>query len=128
MLRLLPPGLRSTTTHGELRKQWFSDEAMDLILSCDDHGVIRAFQLCYGKPWTQKALMWTEANGTGHFCVDDGEGNPSKNCTPLLQPGGGFDGKKLAGDFLERSGQLRGDMVFFVVQKIEQYASEQRRQ
>jgi hypothetical protein len=126
MLQLLRKSGPSATTDASPPKQWFVDEAMDLIVSRDPTGTIRAFQLCYGKPWTQKALMWTEGNGMGHFTVDDGEARPTENRTPLLQPGGPHNLASLTDEFLGRAHNVDVAISRFVVEKIAQYAAEQQ--
>jgi hypothetical protein len=82
MLKELPS---SESTPGR-RRRWFSDPFWDLIVWSEDDGSISGFQLCYQVDGEQRALTWTSKGGYSHDRIDEGEGNPSKNQTPILVP------------------------------------------
>lgn len=73
----------------EPRKRWFSSASMDLVAWFDDDEVLVAFQLCYDKPHSERAVIWRRS-GTRleHLVVDDGESTPGKHkASPILTTG-----------------------------------------
>ena len=48
---------------GDRDRQWMSDDYFDLIVWYKTDGAIHVFQLCYGKPASERALMgvWSSA-------------------------------------------------------------------
>ncbi|PTX97461.1 hypothetical protein DB346_20925 [Verrucomicrobia bacterium LW23] len=98
---------------------------MDLIVNPGPYGQWLSFQLCYGKPWTQNAVMWNAPDSVAHYRVDDGEGDASSNRTPLLAPGGTCDTAALITDFMARAGELDPALRQFVVEKIAQLGRSQ---
>lgn len=73
----------------EPRKRWFSSASMDLVTWFDDDEVLVAFQLCYDKSHSERAVIWRRS-GTRleHLAVDDGESTPGKHkASPILTAG-----------------------------------------
>ena len=68
-----------------LRRRWFLDESMDLIIWVDQSGSIQNFQLCYSKQENERALVWDPIKGCRHFRVDSGEPGPLKNLSPMME-------------------------------------------
>src|SRR5882724_4105858 len=68
----------------EPRRRWFSDDDFDLVVWFSDSGVIVGFELCYDRSRVERALVWSNVGGYGHFRVDTGESTPQKNLTPIL--------------------------------------------
>src|SRR5690242_6752512 len=70
---------------GEPRRRWFTSEDVDLVVWCDESGCAIAFQLCYDKARSERALTWKPDCGFSHRAVDDGEGSRGKyKATPIL--------------------------------------------
>jgi len=82
--------ISSSDEKGGLRRKWFSDANWDLIVWLSGPGEIWGFQLCYDRARDERALTWTRETGYSHDRIDDGEGNPTKNRTPVLVPNGVF--------------------------------------
>jgi hypothetical protein len=100
-----------------LTRRWFADDYFDLFLwTCPDSKVQR-FQLCYGKPHDERALTWTP-EGTTHHRVDDGEGLPTKNLTPILLPDGRVRWTDLKHRFLMSAGDLDPALRHFVAERL----------
>jgi len=45
--------------HGEPRKRWFSSDTMDIFIWVDDNNSLLSYQLTYGKPLDEKAVLWS---------------------------------------------------------------------
>lgn len=54
----------------QIERRWFHDEYFDLFVWQERSGQLRAFQLCYGEPGSEKALVWDEEQGYFHDGVD----------------------------------------------------------
>ncbi len=103
----------------ELRRRWFNDARMDLIVWLDDTNEIAGFQLAYDKPHFEHALTWKRDIGFRHNRVDDGEGRPGRyKGTPLLIPDGKFDANVIATQFVENSGNIDSNISLFVHDKL----------
>ena len=94
MLKELP----ATQVPGEPRRRWFADEHFDLIVWLAEDDTVDAFQLCYDLGHAEHALTWDRSRGYTHDRVDDGEGSPTRNRTPILVADGHFP----AGEILSR--------------------------
>jgi hypothetical protein len=101
---------------GEPHRRWFSSGELDLIVWCDAGGRPVAFQLCYDKGRNERALTWEPSTGLSHSAVDDGEGELGLRykATPVLSPDGPLEVQRLAARFAAASGDLPGDIVAFV--------------
>lgn len=70
----------------DIRKRWFSSDAVDLVVWLDQYNGLVAFHLCYDKSHSERAIVW---RGKGkvlvHHSVDDGESEPGKyKASPIL--------------------------------------------
>ena len=65
-----------------------------------------SFQLAYGKPFKEHALVWQRHQGFQHHRVDDGEDNPKVNATPVLIPDAAPDFIAIEQQFLRQAAQL----------------------
>lgn len=108
---------------GEPRRRWFASDEFDLIVWSDDSGSPTAFQLCYDRPRTERALTWKPDLGFLHSVVDDGEdrGGGKHKGTPLLVPDGQFDANRVSEQFAQASVQLPPDIAEFVSTKLRQH-------
>jgi hypothetical protein len=86
--------LSSNQRAGEPKRRWFRSEKFDLIVWMEKDKVW-GFQLCYDRDRQERALTWTSEHGYSHDRIDDGEGNPTKNQTPILVPDGAFPARKI---------------------------------
>ena len=70
---------------GEPQRRWFTSDDLDLVVWCDESGRPSAFQLCYDKGRSERALTWKPDRGFSHVAVDDGERVRGKHkATPIL--------------------------------------------
>lgn len=105
---------------GELRRRWFSSDALDLVVWFDDDGVIAGFQLCYDKLHAERALTWhARGHRLQHMAVDDGEpGGMRHKSSPVLVPDGVLDAPKLLAEFRAAAGELPPAIVAAVVAQL----------
>lgn len=106
---------------GDPQRRWFADEFFDLIAWLNPDGSIKGFQLCYDKGPAERALTWTREAGYAHNRIDDGEGNPAKNQTPVLVPDGAFASRKILQRFMDACGQIDARISRFVIRKLREY-------
>lgn len=102
-------------------RRLFTDENFDLFVWYEDASERRilGFQLCYDKRGRQKALTWYARGGYLHAAVDDGEGSPLKNRTPVLVDGEGFPKERVAREFREAGKNLEPVLLELVETRIE---------
>ena len=105
------------------RRRWFVDEELELIVWLSDQGSPDGFQLCYDRGGRERALTWTEGGGYSHDRVDDGEGNPTKNSTPILVSDGPFPAAQIVARFEKASVGVEPQIRQFVAQKLRAYAT-----
>src|SRR5215813_11618855 len=114
MLKELSVGLQSD----QGRRRWFTDEDFELSVWFSEHGTPDGFQLCYDRGGDQHALTWTEDAGFRHDRIDDGEGDPTKNRSPILVA----DGACAVADVLRRfelvSAEVEAPIRRFVAEKL----------
>ena len=106
---------------GERFRRWFEDEYFDLIVWYDSGNKISDFQLCYNKVKDEHVLSWQAEAGFSHNRIDDGEGVPLKNLTPILVPDGAFPFNFILERFKERAGKIDPKITEFIVSKINEY-------
>jgi len=104
----------------DLPRKWISDDYFDLILWYREGGVT-GFQLCYGKPYAERALTWKREGGFAHSKVDSGEDKPTTNRTPVLVPDGMFPKEKVIAEFDARSRSLTSEIRTLVLEKLREY-------
>jgi len=108
---------------GEPRRRWFMSAYFDLIVWYDEGNDISGFELCYGKPTTEKALCWTNQRGYTHHKVDDGELEPLKyKMTPIYVPDGIFEKDAVSEIFLQESQCLEKAVKDYVLGKISEFS------
>lgn len=113
--------INTMQVRGEPRRRWFASHAFDLVVWLGEGDDVVGFQLCYGKPTSEKALTW-RAGGKGliHMTVDDGEsGNGRYKSTPILTPGGEWNAAPLLRDFLQIANLLPAEIKALVVDQLE---------
>ena len=66
-----------------------------------EDGGIFGFQLCYDLNKNEHAFTWRKDEGFAHNLIDDGEGTPFKNMTPILVPDGVFPFEHIRKKFSE---------------------------
>ena len=106
-------------------RRWFSDEDMDLIVWAD-RTRIKGFQLCYDKRSDERALTWFAEKGFSHERIDDGERTPEKNRSPILVPDGVCPVQDVLADFQARSGAVTPDIRSVVVDRLQEFAQQQK--
>ena len=105
------------------RRRWFTDEDFDLIVWFSERGAPDGFQLCYDRRSHERALTWTEGAGYRHDRIDDGEGNPTRNRSPILVSDGVFSAADILARFEMASAEVAPNIRQFVAQKLRDYAS-----
>ncbi|HLW74838.1 MAG TPA: hypothetical protein VKT74_07200 [Gammaproteobacteria bacterium] len=107
---------------GEPLRRWFTDEHFDLVVWINETRDIVAFQLCYDKMRSERALTWKVDSGFTHDAVDDGENREGRyKATPILVPDGVFDPGTVAAKFLGHSGVLDSKSCDFIYLKLLEY-------
>ena len=105
-----------------LNRRWFADEYFDLTIWASEASHIAAFELCYDKPKLHRALTWASDKGYGHFRVDAGEDNPTKNRSPILLSDGPFPKDFVIARFTESSAGLDPGVRLFVLSRLQEYS------
>lgn len=118
---------RKKSVRGDYKRSWMSDDYFDLIVWYEQGNAIHGFQLCYGKPELERAITWLAGRGFAHAAVDSGDQDPECNSAPILVPDGSFPEAEVTREFCRRSTQLPKSLRNFVLAKIEQFASKQKR-
>lgn len=99
-----------------IRRRWFQDDGMELIVWYEPDGIAAGFQLCYeADDRRERALTWRCGQGFTHTRVDSGDTRPDKNLTPILVADGAVPWAQLQHSFTERSGHLESgvrELVF----------------
>ena len=103
---------------GDRLRRWFYDDSLELIVWYEPQDTIYGFQLCYDPQGKPHALTWTRDDGFSHSLLDDGEEKPSSNRTPMLRPGGPYDGILLRSTFLASACDLPAPERTFVEGKL----------
>lgn len=117
-------GVRQIPNDGYRR--WFTDSDFDLFVWYDDESreTVVGFQLCYNKRTEQKALTWYRDRGYLHTAVDDGEGSPLKNRTPILVADGQFPRDRVVRQFLVAAKSIDRSLFDLVKQRLEEYPAK----
>lgn len=108
---------------GEPVRRWFASPDLDLVVWCDAAGLPVAFQLCYDKLRSERALTWKRATGFVHRAVDAGEDDAGLRykATPILIDDGYFDAKRVVGLFMASSERVPPDIREFVAARLRQH-------
>ena len=109
------------TVRGDYDRQWLSDDFFDLIIWYRPDNTIYGFQLCYDKPYWERALTWMCDKGFSHLEVDTGEHIYRGNQTPILVPDGAFPGDTVLYEFKSRSNELPVAVRQLVTDKISEF-------
>ena len=104
---------------GEPLRRWFTDEHFDLVIwTGADHDIV-AFQLCYDKANSERALTWRADSGFSHNAVDSGEDRAGRyKAAPILTADSAFDAGTVAAKFLGHSGALDSRSCDFIYLKL----------
>jgi hypothetical protein len=113
--------------HGDYDRRWMSDDYFDLIVWYEPGAGVHGFQLCYGKPHSERALTWRSSCGFTHHRVDSGEPAPIWGLTPILVPDKSFPAAEVTREFRNRSAELSGILRDFVLTKISEFAAKRKR-
>jgi hypothetical protein len=119
---MLSPEKRQAVT-GDYRRSWMSDDYFDLIVWYEPTNAIHGFQLCYGKPASERALTWLRPRGFIHAKVDGGEEGPEANRTPVLLPDGSFPTTEVVREFRRRTERLPKSLRNFILAKVKRFAA-----
>jgi hypothetical protein len=120
MLKELP----SSQRQGEPKRRWFQSDALDLIVWLTEGEGIWGFQLCYDRGREERVLTWTAEAGYSHDRIDDGEGNPIKNQTPILIPDGTFPGRRVLDELVSETRGIDPRIRAFVVERVGGFAGQ----
>ena len=101
-----------------LRKRWFQDAYFDLFVWQNACGQITSFQLCYDRQGEERVIVWDSQRGFEHLSVDDGEGLPSKNMSPVFSQYQLFSNRQLIKRFAQSSFPVAHDVRRFVIRKL----------
>ncbi|HUX21893.1 MAG TPA: hypothetical protein VMW69_11690 [Spirochaetia bacterium] len=117
-------GVRQIPSDGYRR--WFTDPDFDLFVWYEDESreQVVGFQLCYNKRSEQKALTWYRGRGYLHTAIDDGEGTPLKNRTPILVADGQFPRERVAREFEAAAKGIDKNLFDLVKHRLAEYPSQ----
>ena len=104
----------------EPRRRWFTSDDIDLVVWCDESGRATAFQLCYDKAHSERALTWKPDSGFSHRAIDDGEcfrGGKYK-ATPILGADVPVSATLIRETFARESAGLPVEFANFVSNKL----------
>ena len=104
-----------------LRRRWFNDDVLDLIVWFNEDGSIERFQLCYDKAVAEHALSWSRLKGLSHSRVDDGEEGFTHKRSPILQVDGSFDSYRILTLLAQRSDTVETSLIADICDKIRSY-------
>ncbi len=63
-------------------RRWFTSSTADLFVWYEG-GEPVSFEFCYDKPRRERSVRWTEEEGLHFYRIDDGEGSPLHNRSPI---------------------------------------------
>ena len=106
---------------GDYDRRWLNDDFFDLIIWYRPDDTIYGFQLCYDKPYWERALTWMSDRGFSHMQVDNGEQVYPPNQTPILVPDGSFPTDKVLHEFTRRGSALPLEVRQLVTDKISEF-------
>lgn len=89
-----------------LKRRWFEDEGMDLVVWHDEAGAVNGFQILYGHGDSEHALTWRAAGGFSHNRVDQGDTRAHMKLSPILVPDGVVPWARITTEFAARSAKL----------------------
>jgi len=106
-----------------LKRRWFYDEQMDLLVWFDEEEKIAGFQLSYDKLTNPHTLTWFKNKGYRHNILDIERNKIGrrKGIPILLLPNGLFEKDKVAEDFKKNSTDIDNQVSKFVYNKILSY-------
>ena len=106
---------------GDYDRRWLNDDFFDLIIWYRPDDAIYGFQLCYDKPYWERALTWMSDRGFTHMQVDSGEQVYPPNQTPILVPDGSFPADKVLHEFTRRGNALPLEVRQLITDKISEF-------
>lgn len=107
---------------GDHFRRWFIDKNYDLFVWYKPDSTIYGFQFCFDKVNREKALTWRKDTGFSLHYVEDGEGSPFDNRTPILTPlRSSDDAPSILETFQSVDQKLPGDIRTLVRKKIRAY-------
>ena len=99
----------------DIRRRWFQDDEMELIVWYRADGIADGFQICYqADDGRERALTWRAGHGFWHARVDQGDSRPDKDLTPILVADGAVPWTWVLEEFNRRAGDLESHVREFV--------------
>ncbi len=98
------------------RRRWFDGDGLDLVAWYDPQGGLTGFQLGYDFGAGAHALTWR--SGLTHSRVDEGDGSPFKNESPVLRAGGEPPWAELEARFAAEGAGLEPGLRDFVAARL----------
>jgi len=110
------------------RRRWFASADLDLIVWFDGADSPIAFQLCYDKRRSERALTWKPETGFVHMVVDSGgrQDRLRYKATPILIEGGQVDLNRVRDLLSAECDRLPPAIVEFVATKLRQHPDAER--
>lgn len=100
-----------------LRRRWFEDDGMELVVWYDATGAVDGFQILYDRDDSEHALTWRTAGGFVHSRVDQGDNLFSKR-SPILVLNGAVPWARVHAEFTARSSALEPPLREFVLAQL----------
>jgi len=108
----------------DLPRKWMIDEQLELIVWYFPDQAIAGFELIYDRNYSEHSLRWMERSGFQHGSLDDENSQCGYPQTPLVRDGGTFPKERVMAEFRERSRELPGNLVDFILQKVAEYGGK----
>jgi hypothetical protein len=103
---------------GKPERRWFHCAEQDLYVWTDDSDEITAFELCYAKGRTERAVIWKKERGMAYFRVDDGETSALTKSSPVLERERHANMDSVREGFFAASTNVPAKIVSFVASKL----------
>ena len=111
-----------------LRRRWFESDYFDLFTWQDLSGAFVKFQLCYDVERNERALVWSQSDGSYHDGVDHGDGGGGSGSghgqSPIFVPDGRLDSGTVVPRFRREAADIPADVREFVLARIGEHLIE----
>ncbi|MCG8614753.1 MAG: hypothetical protein MI802_00945 [Desulfobacterales bacterium] len=108
-----------------LKRRWFFDTTMDLLIWLDASDQVVGIQLCYDKEKSSRALTWFQKEGYRHNKVDLGdEKRGRRGGSPILGSDDLFDASTIAGQFKRLGANIDSEIYEITYEKLLAYNTD----
>jgi hypothetical protein len=109
---------------GDYDRRWLSDDFFDLVIWYRPDDTIYGFQLCYDKPFWERAFTWMSDRGFSHMELESGDPISPPNQTPILVSDVSFPADRVLYEFTRRGSALPVQVRQLVTDKIAEFVQQ----